>query len=211
MIFGSIYGCEVYYHLCNVTLYFSVFLTICLSVSRTISLIFLSILQESRRLRVKYLVIAMSTFFLLTLTKSIGFNMAYVVKMYYNAISVSCRLTFHTVPWTLIYSSNAIYFLIPVFVVAISCAVSLVLLTRRNKTVKQKEVQLSRNKATITILLFALLYELCNLSMVAYKIITIIHFLSGKCSSLFELDEKQYINNGVKLLCVGNSAVNPIL
>ena len=206
VIFGSKYGCEVYYHLCNVTLHFSVFLTIRLSVSRTISLI-----DPFRRLRVKYLVIAVSTFYLLSLTESIGFNMAYVVKMNYNDLSVSCSLTFHTVPWTLIYSSNAIYFIIPVFVVAISCVISLVLLTRRNKNVKQKELQQSRNRATVTILLFALLYELCNLPMVAYKTITVIHFLTGKYSSLFELDEKQYIHNGVKLLCVGNSAVNPIL
>ena len=206
IIFGSKYGCEVYYHLCNVTLHFSVFLTICLSVSRTISLI-----DPFRRLRVKYLVIAVSTFYLVTLTESIAFNMAYVVKMHYNALYVSCLLTLHTVPWTFICVSNAIYFLIPVFVVAISCTISLVILTRRNRNVKQKELQLSRNRATVTILLFALLYELCNLPMVAYKTITIIHFLTGKCSSLFEVDEKQYLHNGVMLLCVGNSAVNPIL
>ena len=104
--------------------------------------------------------------------------------------------------------------LTPAFVVAVSSVISVVLLKKRNVNVPQKELQQSRNRATVTIILFSLLYELCNLPH-AVSIIFIMYNWSFKNrdinSDLFPFDRKYYLFNAMYYLVPGNSAANPVL
>ena len=89
------------------------------------------------------------------------------------------------------------------------------LLTRRNQHVQQRELQQSRNRATVTILLFALLYGVCNVPFVVSQIL-LTHFSVTKnlrkFDILFTFDSLFYYRTATHILLLAvNSAANPIL
>ena len=207
ILFGNRYGCEVSYHLYVAAQDFSVFLATCLSISRTISL-----LNPFRRLKVKYLVIAASTFLFMTSPKTVGVTLVYNLKVEFDVRAAYCGVFINKnrSVVTVQIIGTTILFIIPVFVVAISCVISLVLLTRRNKNVQQRELPQSRNRATVTILLFALIFEICNIPFAVY------FFLLGYSSiadnsNILDHVFKFYFRQAVFLLCAANSAANPVL
>ena len=211
ILFGNKYGCEVSYQLYVGAQDFSVFLATCLSISRTISL-----LNPFRRLEVKYLVIAASTFLLMTLPKTVGVTLAFNLKVEFDVGAAYCGVFIYKNRSVVIVQiiGTTILFLIPVFVVAISCVISLVLLTRRNKNVQQREISQSRNRATVTILLFALIFESCNIPLTVYFFLLGYSSITGNSNLLdnvFKLDKTFYFRQAVFLLCAGNSAANPVL
>ena len=211
IIFGNKYGCAVSYNLHVGAQDFSVFLATCLSVSRTISH-----LNPFRRQKVKYLVLAVLVFLLATLAKTVGLTLAYDMKAEFDTRAASCRLFRNK--WrsgdAFKIISTTILFVVPVFVVAFSCVLSYVLLKRRNENIQQRELQQSRNRATVTILLFSLLFEICNIPLSTY------FFLLGYCfltdnlylfKNVFKSEEMVYFRQAIFLLCAGNSAANPVL
>ena len=111
-----------------------------------------------------------------------------------------------------------VFYTTPAFVVAISCVISVAVLTRRNRNVQQSRVQQSRNRATSTILLFALLYGFCNLPFVTDRIVYTISFSTNDWeiyykfyqSWLGNFNQLQYENIINPLLLAANSAANPI-
>ena len=160
-VFGNEYGCAVWIHTINVSLNFSVFLTVCLSVSRTLSLLY-----PFKQQKVRYMVIVVTGFLLATSSAEIGMSLMNDVRKKFSYYFVTCVFEMDgtdrsTV--TVFMVINIIIRLTPAFIVALSCVISVMELKRTNKALQQRDLQQSRNRATVTILLFSLLYELCNL------------------------------------------------
>ena len=111
--------------------------------------------------------------------------------------------------------SNNLAFTAPTFVVSISCVISVVLLRKKNKTVRQRELQRSRTRATVTILLFALLYGVCNIPLAVDFILRTYSWATNNTNlyrDLYQFDNSYYYRNAVDvLLIVANSAANPLL
>ena len=106
-------------------------------------------------------------------------------------------------------------FIAPAFVVATSCMISAVLLRRSGVQVQQEELQRSRNRATVTILLFALLYGVCNIPLAISYIFKTCMWITNDYEwygDLFQFDTQNYYYNVTQtLLIAANSAANPIL
>ena len=206
--------CAVWMLVWQTTIHFSVFLTTCLSVSRTISL-----LDPFRRQKVKYLVSALAVFALVQLADIVSRQFAIDLKSNFNFLTKRCEIfLYHDVyrgPGTavlILKTSNVILFLTPAFVVTISCVISSVVLVlaRRKTKEKHKVLETSRNKATITILLFTLLYGVCNVPLVV-EIIFKLFDLQWYESSYLQFDRRYHYRNAAEFLLLAvNSAANPI-
>ena len=215
IIFGNKFGCEAYYYTWNIAIALSFFLVLCLSTTRTISL-----LRPYQPLKMRYLVFAIVAYFLLIVLQMITLSLLSAVEIKFRSNTCVITVThsdltaFHGVIFTVISVLNNIEFTVPVFVVVISCVISGVVLKKRNKNVQQRELQQSRNRATVTILLFALLYFICNIHAVIKL------FLLTLCK--FTNDWTYYHNyyrsirrysrvTNVLLDLETNSALNPVL
>ena len=110
---------------------------------------------------------------------------------------------------------HAMFYSSPALVVTISCVISVVVLTRRNRNVQQRELQQSRNRATVTILLFALLYGVCNVPLVTEFVVFAFGLITDNqqiLNVLYKFDKHLHFQNAVTtLLPAANSAANPIL
>ena len=115
----------------------------------------------------------------------------------------------------LMMSVEMLVYVIPVIVVTTSCIVSTVLLVKRRED-HVVGLQRSRNKATVTILLFALLYGICNVPLVVRKVLRNYTFnISKKWQDfydIYEFDSHYYFHSAsLTLLIAVNSAANPVL
>ena len=108
-----------------------------------------------------------------------------------------------------------IFYTAPPLVVAASCMISVVVLTRKKKNIEQKEHQQSRNRATVTILMFALLYGVCNIPLVVDYVVYTMCLITHDWQiyyAFYQFDTLFYYQNAmVTLLPAFNSAANPIL
>ena len=211
-VFGNEYGCAVWIHTISVSVNFSVFLTVCLSVSRTLSLLY-----PFKQQKVRYMVIVVTGFLLATSSVEIGTSLMIDLRKKFSYYFVTCVFEMNGTDRstiTVLMVINIIIRLTPAFIVALSCVISVMELTRRNEELQQRELQQSRNRATITILLFSLLYELCNLPHALLMIIILHNWLYNDReldSNVFQFDKKYYLNNAMYYLIPGNSAANPVL
>ena len=197
---------------------FSVFLVLCLSLTRTVSL-----LRPFKQQKIKYLVISIALYLMLLLCRILitpsldGLSAEFNDHLSRCELSVISLFDRDTVITTLSIGYNIVY-TTPAFVVAISCAISVVVLTRRNRNVQQRELQQSRNRATTTILLFALLYGVCNVPLVIESIL----ITYAQCSEnwivylnfnrMSDFTFYSYYSIVIRTLLIAiNSAVNPIL
>ena len=223
IFFGSDFGCDVWHFLWNLSLQFSIFLTICLSVCRTISLF-----DHFRRQKIRSLIIAVVIFLTVSIAKMI---VSYITLIELDGIDARFDIKFVNCIVKLIDGraesdensifisndnfDNVFFQILPAFVVAISSAVSVAILTRKNENVQQRELQQSRNRATVTILLFAMLYEVCNIPNVVNRILMLHVKISRDTNwykEMFEFDEYRYFANMITYLLLGaNSAANPVL
>ena len=208
------YRCAVYIFVWETTVRLSVFFTACLSISRTISLF-----DPFKRQKVKYLVNALLMFVLMQSVETIlKYFFVHLRSKFDRWSSNRCVLYISD---TNLYNKNAgafiskisygIFIVTPAFAVAISSVVSVFALVQaRGKTdEKHKVLESSRNRATVTILLFALLYGVCNILLI---VDAISRFLpSGKYEKMHEFDEQFFYRNAaIYLLPTVNSAANPI-
>ena len=81
---------------------------------------------------------------------------------------------------------------------------------------QQRELQQSRNRATVTILLFALLYGVCNVPLLVIYIIRTVSVATYNDMKLgyelFKFDELDYYYTAVSIILpAANSAANPAL
>ena len=215
IIFGNRFGCEAYYYTWNIAIALSVFLVLCLSTTRTISL-----LRPFQPLKIRYLVIAVVAYFLVIVLQMITLSLLSAVAIKF--ASYMCIITVthsdltavHEVIFTVISVLNNIKFTVPVFVVVISSVISGVVLKKRNKNVQQRELQQSRNRATVTILLFALLYFICNVQeVINLFLLTLCKFTNNWT---YYHDFNQSIRRYSRVFTVlldleTNSALNPVL
>ena len=110
---------------------------------------------------------------------------------------------------------RGIVYIAPVFVVVMSCILSMVLLRRKTVNVQQRELQKSRRRATITILFFALLYVFCNIPYLLHVLVFLVNF-SGLIPRLkyrlYQFDIRNYYISAIgTLLLAANSTINPLL
>ena len=218
IIFGSKYGCEVWTDVWHTAVQFSVFLVLCLSLTRTVSL-----LRPFKQQKIKYLVISIALYLMLLLCRILitpsldGLSAEFNDHLSRCELSVTSLFDRDTVITTLSIGYNIVY-TTPAFVVAISCAISVVVLTRKNRNVQQRELQQSRNRATTTILLFALLYGVCNVPLVIESILMTYAQCSGNWivylnfNRMSDFTFYSYYSIVIRTLLIAiNSAVNPIL
>ena len=211
-LFGNRYGCEASVYYWETVVALSIFLVMCLSISRTISL-----LRPFKQLKLKYLIISVMMFLATYLASLLLIHFTQDMDIHFYPSLARCRWndtnTFdmaETITHFLFYNT---VFTAPALIVATSCVISAVLLTRRNKDAQLRELQQSRNRATVTILLFALLYGVCNIPIVV-DMILLTHGMNNKDwhLNLFKFDTQGFYGNTVWLLLPAvNSTANPIL
>ena len=214
ILFGNKYGCVVFYFIWNIAILLSVFLVLCLSAARTISL-----LRPFLKQKIRYLVIAALTYTILMLTKLASFDSLGTTIVKFDKRYSMCLLIFYVKEpgspelIAIMVSYNLVYTL-PALVVAISCVITVVVLKRSSRNVQQRELQQSRNRATITILLFALIYGICNAPMVVHYIALTFYAVTGNWihRDFYGFDEHGYYQAVIfSLLPMINSAANPVL
>ena len=211
ILLGSKYGCYIWIYWWNITVSLSFFLVICLSITRTISLA-----KPFSKLKVKSILMGVIAYTALTIAHMIVGQVKGGIKISFSVLSSRCYIFVDIstqVPYFL-GVSKTLTFIAPIFIVAISCVISVVLLTKRNKTTRQRELQQSRNRATVTILLFALLYGVCTLPLVVdylVKSYSLFQRRSDTSLNFYKFDRKHYYRSAVNTLLIAvNSAANPI-
>ena len=215
IILGNRFGCEAQYCIWNVTLALSVFLVICLSAARTISL-----LRPFQSQKIRYMMVAVVIYFVGILSKVIVLRSLDGVKIEFNAVNCACTTfisdkALQEVILLIISILYNIEFTVPAFVVVVSCTISVVVLTKRNNlNFQQRELQQSRNRATITILLFALVYFICNIcAVLKLMLLTLCKFTDDWTFyfDFYQFDTQNYFRNSFDLFLQANSAANPVL
>ena len=215
MLFINKYSCAAWYYIfCITTTYLSPFLVLCLCVARTLSL-----LKPFLKQKIRYVVIAVTFFVAVNLAMMAILHSLGVLIVEYSYLAAICFVAFddnwrHTVVFKFVVVSQTCLRLAQAVTVIVSCIISVVILTRKNKNVQQRELQQSRNRATVTILLFALLYVACNITGVVHTTMRALYHLTGIYDFItpYSFDTKGYFHTVVRtLLPQANSALNPIL
>ena len=187
----------------------------CLSITRTVSLF-----KPFKHQKSKYLIVAVVVYFLLKSARTIGLSLQEGPEIIFYPWYSRCVLFIannkDAITTMVVLVSDNLVYTAPAVVVATSCVLSVVLLTgRRNRHVQQRELQKSRNRATVTILLFALVYGVCNIALVVNYILWTYSWGRGLLQwyfSLYRFDKQRYyFNTTHNLLLAVNSAANPIL
>ena len=215
-IFGNKISCTAWVYAWHSAILLSYFLVICLSITRTFSL-----LRPFERLKIKKIFLSVTLFTVLALVHSLWYYIKGGYKVAFSPGNSKCVMIpflkeSHVILIYFVVFGRGIFYVAPMFVVAISCVMSAVLLSRKNENVQQRELQQSRNRATITILLFALLYGTCNILHVIHVIMQMVYVFGRMSASIFEIFYKfdvygYYFTAIGTLLIAANSAVNPIL
>ena len=214
LVFETELGCAAWLYTWKVSVSFSIFLVMSLSVSRTLSLLF-----PFKKQRVRYLVTTTVIFLLLTFGRIKILHMLVETEIEFRPWVSRCDVYLvrkvDLSVFLILQISNNLAFTAPTFVVSISCVISVVLLRKKNKTVRQRELQRSRTRATVTILLFALLYGVCNIPLAVDFILRTYSWATNNTNlykDLYQFDNSHYFRNAVDvLLIVANSAANPLL
>ena len=212
-LLGNEYGCAVWFYVWTITVSLSIFLVICLSITRTISL-----LTPFKKHRTQTLTIAVVAYLVFQLARIVGCHMLAGIKIVFaphlsRAVMVLTD-TYNTAVLLSLEVGRNLTYIAPALAVAVSCAISVFLLSRSH-TGRQQAVQQTRNRATVTILLFALLYGVCNVPLVVELVMATYSRHTNSMRwyrDVFTFDTQSYYYNAVNTLLVGvNSAANPLL
>ena len=185
-------------------------------ITRTISL-----LRPLEQLKIKKTFLSVVLFTVLSLAHPLVYHIKGGYEVTFSVGNSRCVMALiqkesHAVFIYFVAFGRCVFKVAPLFVVAVSCVMTAVLLSRKNENVQQRELQQSRNRATITILLFALLYGACNILHVIHVIMQMVYIFDRNSASIFEVFYKfdvygYYFTAISTLLIAANSAVNPIL
>ena len=213
ILFGNKYGCEVWYYVWTLAIKLSVFLVLCLCVTRTISM-----LRPFRRQSIKCFVFAVVMYMVINIAFEATFYSFEMTVVMFTPERFRCNLFFKdrlNAELSALTVNYNISYITPALTVAISCVISVVVLTRKNRNVQQRELQQSRNRATVTILLFALLYGACNVPLAFNFMASTFCVIRNDwkvCSNLLKFDKHLHYRNAIfAILPSANSAANPIL
>ena len=211
-LLGAKHGCTLWLYTWEIAVAISIFYVICLCTSRTISLI-----SPFKKQKARYLFLAVLFYSVPLLSMIVWLHQLGGMSIKFDIYHSCCR-------WFVMNGTTATLFIIlvmrnivyttPAIVVSTSCVISAVLLTRRNENVQARELQQSRNRATVTILLFALLYGVCNIPLVVdYILLTCSWYTEHQewYKKFYKFDKNFYFRNTLwtQLLAI-NSAANPI-
>ena len=219
-IFDTRHICMIWWYVWEVAVLLSIFFVICLSITRTLSLVRPFMIQST-----KFLLISILAYSVLQLGVLLGLHSLHGATVTYSPLMARAILTFQLSPeadpgdstWYLLEASTNLTYVAPAVVVAVSCTVSAVSLTRRNKRIQkmQRKVQENRSRATVTILLFALVYGVCNLPLVVMYVFQTYAVISNNWAWFRRMngfDTQGYYSNFVYTLLIAiNSAANPVL
>ena len=212
LLFRYRHTCAGWVFLWGVAVRSSIFFVLCLCVTRTYSL-----MKPFVRQKISYLMVAVVAYILLQIGQWVGLNKMGVYYAYTPEISACgmfLRESSSENVFLVLEISQILTFVLPSFVVATSCVLSAVMLTRDRGEGRQSEQRQSKNRATMTILLFALLYLACNIPLIVRLIIgTYATFTEGvHVYDFFVFDSHYYYETATAtLLLAANSAVNPVL
>ena len=217
-VFRSKYGCKVWLLLNSLPFDLTNFFTFSLCITRTVSLV-----DPFRRQKIKYLLLVALVYASVPIAKELWIIFAIKAEALFDPFFRRCSWTITGVDnimsiealTSLTIISSTIFHLSPAIAVAVSCAISAALLTKTNSNVQQRELQKSRKRATVTILLFALLYEVCYLPYlvdISLRLYSWATYNWDWYSAIFKFDQQFYFLNARSLLLPAvNSAANPIL
>ena len=215
LLFKNKHSCEAWWYFFATSVAYSIFLVMCLSTTRTISLVMPFYKMKKRFLAILLLpqiVIQIAQITVFNLTD--GLNIEFKKESPFCDIYIDDKTADRTV-LTLLHLGYNVAFTASAVVVATSCIISTIILTRRNRHLPQQEVQKSKNRATATILLFALLYGVCNVPVIVYIIGETYKFSSNneqRFEIWYQFDEQKYFYNAINTVIFAvNSAANPIL
>ena len=178
IFFGTDILCNAWVYIWNTNCRLSIFLVIVLSSARTYAL-----LRPFASQKLTPVVCIIAIYFVLQVLQFIGFQLVTSTITTFDEQRAACSITF-----TIDTISNgvAMYlqvaaiftFIVPIFVVGISCILSiraiLSTVVRGCDSASQAGIRHSRNRATVTILLFASVYAVFNIPLVISMILTII-------------------------------------
>ena len=205
--------CAVWWYIWFTTTIMSVFLVTCLCVTRTLLL-----LKPFYSQRIRFLIAATVIYLLLQTAQLIGFHkmatkLQYVVKSIRPTLIVHPK-TLSTTGFQLLLASKNITLVIPMIVVATCCALSATSLIKKRGKIQLEKEQAPNRRDTVTILLFALIYGVCNLPLVVDNALTEhAYHTAGEnwYNELHSFDKQWYYYNTVHLgLIAANSAANPV-
>ena len=213
LIFHYKIPCAGWTFLWGITVRLSTFFVLCLCVTRTYSLI-----RPFSQQKILYLLMVVLIYVLLQVAQWVGLTLLgayYGFSPAYASCSMFLSESANISAISLFLDiTTIITFILPLFVVIVSCVITTVILHKTPEIAGQPEVQQkSRNRATITILLFALLYLVCNTPLVI-RIIVATHSSFSKSRLIYEFfkfDKQLYFENAITtLLLAVNSAINPL-
>lgn len=217
--FENAFTCASWMYIWMLAQRLSVFLVICLCSTRTFCL-----LKPFYRLKIRHVSLIISIFFLLQLAQILGLHMVKEVSLLYFRANACCKFY---LDGDLAHDSSArmisflsvsmiLTYVIPAFVVAICCVISFIVLTKQQTECRPRRYQRHRNRATTTILLFSILYEVCNVPDVV-RLIVLTHAALGPGMQYyhdffeFDMPQEYFLNFTWTLSIVANSALNPLL
>ena len=218
LIFGDKTGIVIWFFLWEGSVRLSIFLVICLCITRTVAM-----LRPFYFQKIRYLVAAVMVYSLLQLIQLIVIVLigdSIVIRFDHQYAKPVARLTDLDVitNTALFYAVNThINDITPVLVVGTCCIISIVKLRQQRGVNQQYERQKSRSRATSTILMFSLVYGICNIPFSLENTLRTHALLTGSWDVYYHLYKYDtllylYYNNITHThLRAANSAANPVL
>ena len=221
VLFGNTVMCNTWTYVWHLTSRLSIFLVVVLCGSRTYYL-----MKPFNKQRLAPSLLVILGYCLFQIGQTVGFQVQQKTKVTYLQHMARCVLLFPelTDKNMMLYSDivRIFTFVLPMFFVFFSVLLSIRITLKRvdKNIIKQgsgrKELQKSRNRATVTILLFAGVYTVFNVPLVVSEILHTIDYHSDYKYDFHSFDYNGkymlYFDNFVSLLSVSlNAAINPLL
>ena len=215
--FRSELGCGVWGVVWNTAMRLSIFIIMILTITRMLILVY-----PFKRIRKLYILVLIGVYFILEFTQAL---IPFFFDLEYRYVE---QITMCTWPESKVftYPSNQFYiwffyraifeFATPFIVIIVCCIISITSLRRSKRAAKYNPhdyVPNTKNSATITIILLACAYIVCNTPIVIYCTTNFIDSVIDPYKSVFESWDKNnycFIVSSINSVLL-NAAVNPVL
>lgn len=220
VIFGEKTLCKIWTYVWHLSSRLSIFLVVVLSGSRTYYL-----MKPFNKQRVAPSLAIIFAYSLFQIGQTVGFQIQQHRDIRYIKPMARCVILFGKIQdkHVMLYMDmvRIVTFVLPMFIVFFSVLLSIKTTLRRvDQNVRhgsgRKELQRSRNRATVTILLFTGVYAVFNVPLVVSEILHTIDYHNDYRFDFhsFDYDKQYYLyyDNFISLLSVAlNAAINPLL
>ena len=213
LFFGNDVICTIWWHIWETALRLSIFLVACMSVTRTIALLKPFYSQKTR-----YMILAVVISLTLNIVQMTGFQIVKIELIEFDPPSARPVLFINNVTTHVTFQflmiMRGVNYVFPFITILISCSVAaVILLTKRKEDGAQAVKHQSKKRATITIMLFAMVYFACNIHLVwILFLFACAPSTAHKIWPWFFVHTHGYLNTTIDtLLLAANSAANPVL